>query len=101
MKRRRVFRLMLAVSLAMTLLIGALGVWPARSAVPHLGYGFNVGVVDTDAATLLQMQFNWIKIFDVPGTTLPQSILLRVDVTGTMTITQLLSDIDNKLAYLN
>ncbi len=101
MKRRRFLRLMLAVSVAVTLLIGTLGVWPARSAVPHLGYGFNVGVVDTDAATLLQMQFNWIKIFDVPGTTLPQSILLRVDVTGTMTITQLLSDIDNKLAYLN
>ncbi len=101
MKRRRFFRLMLTVSLTVLLLIVILGVWIAQSAVPHLGYGFNVGDVGTDAITLTQMQFNWIKIFDVPGTTLPQSILLRVDVTNTTTISQLLNDLDNKLSYLN
>lgn len=100
MKRQRFFRLVLVVSLTMAVSIGALGVWPARSAVPHLGYGFNVEDAGAGAITLLQMGFNWIKIFDVPGTTLPQSILLRVDVTSATTVPGLLADLDNKLNYL-
>jgi hypothetical protein len=101
MTRRRWFQFVLSVSLSLAAMLIVVAVLPARSAVPHLGYGFNVGVVGTDAMKLQQMQFNWIKIFDVPGTTLPQSILLRVDVTHTTTIPQLLSDLDKKLNYLS
>jgi hypothetical protein len=92
--------MLLALSLTMVLLMGILGVWTARSAVPHLGYGFNVADVGTGATTLLQMSFNWIKIFEVPGTTLPQAALLRVTATSTTTIPALLADLDNKLTYL-
>ena len=101
MKRRSFLKVLLAVGLAVMLLFVVAGVWPARSAVPHLGYGFNVGDVGADAITLQQMGFNWIKIFDVPGTTLPQSVLLRVNITYTTTVSSLLTDLDNKLTYLN
>src|SRR5512136_2758676 len=100
MTRRRWFQFVLSVSLSLAAMLIVVAALPVRSAVPHLGYGFNVGAVGTDAVKLLQMQFNWIKIFDVPGTALPQSILLRVDVTHTTTISQLLSDLDDKLNYL-
>ena len=101
MDRRRILRLMLTVCLAVTLVIGALGVWSAQSAVPHLGYGFNVADPGAGSTTLLQLGFNWIKVFDVPGSTWPQSILLRVDVTSTTTVSSLIIDLDNKLNYLN
>jgi len=65
MKRRRFFRPMLAVSLAAALLIGALEVWPARSAAPHLAYGFNL---HADVQGMLDMGFDWLKGF--PGTNL-------------------------------
>ncbi len=101
MDRRRFMRLLLTVCLAVTLVIGALGVWPAQSAVPHLGYGFNVADVGTGATTLLQLGFNWIKVFDVSASPLPQSILLRVNATSTTTVSSLIIDLDNKLNYLN
>lgn len=101
MTRRRWFQLELSISLSLAAVLMVIAVLPARSAVPHLGYGANVAFVGTDSVKLQQMQFNWIKIFDVPATALPQSILLRVDVTHTTTIPQLLSDIDNKLNFLN
>jgi hypothetical protein len=61
MKRQRFFKLMVAVGLAAALLIGTLGVWPARSAAPHLAYGFNVA--DWDVTRMLNMGFDWIKLF--------------------------------------
>jgi hypothetical protein len=97
MKRRRFFRLVLAVSLTVAALIGALGVWPARSANHHLGYGFNVAEWDT--ARLATMGFNWIKIFEVPPQPLPQYVLLRVNVTAATTLTNLHNDLAAKLAY--
>lgn len=100
MGRRSLFRLWLTIALAAVMWIGAAGVWPARSAVPHLGYGFNVADVGAGAITLLQMGFNWIKIFEVPGTTLPQAVLLRVTATSATTVPALLTDLDNKLNYL-
>jgi hypothetical protein len=75
MKRQRVFRLLLTVSLAAVLLIGALGVWPVRSVAPHLAYGFNLYA---DVAGMLNMGFDWLKGF--PGTNLagypPQTNIL-------------------------
>ncbi len=65
MKRRRFFRPMLAVSLAAAVLIGALRVWPAQSAAPHLAYGFNLYA---DVQGMLEMDFDWLKGF--PGSNL-------------------------------
>ena len=65
MKRRRFFRPMLAVSLAVAVLIGALRAWPAQSAAPHLAYGFNL---HADVQGMLDMGFDWLKGF--PGTNL-------------------------------
>src|SRR5512134_1361698 len=65
MNRSRFFKLTLTISLAVTLLIGTLGVWPAQSAVPHLAYGFNLYA---DVQSLLNMGFDWLKGF--PGSNL-------------------------------
>lgn len=97
MKRRRFFRSMLAVGLAVALLSSMLGVWPARSASRHLGYGFNVAPWDT--TRLSDMGFNWIKVFEAPQTPLPQYVLLRVEVTAATTLTDLQNDIAAKLAF--
>jgi hypothetical protein len=46
------------------------------TSVPHLGYGFNVTIWDTD---LIQaMGFDWMKVFDPPGGPQPVHILLRL-----------------------
>ncbi len=42
-----------------------------------LGYGFNVA--DWDVPLLQEMGFNWIKVFNAPGSRLPVHVLLRVD----------------------
>ena len=97
MKRLRFLRLLLAIGLAAALLIGSAGVWPARSANHHLGYGFNVAEWDT--ARLSAMHFNWIKVFEVPQVPLPQYVLLRVDVTAATTLAGLQNDIAAKLAF--
>jgi hypothetical protein len=65
MTDRHFFRLIMTVSLTVALLIGALGVWPARSAVPHLAYGFNLYA---DVQGMLGMGFDWLKGF--PGSNL-------------------------------
>lgn len=75
MRRRQFFRLMLTVVLAAVLLLGVWGIWPARSAVPHLGYGFNLYA---DVQGMLNMGFDWLKGF--PGSNLagypPQTNIL-------------------------
>ncbi len=82
------------------LLLGLSGALLARSAVAHLGYGFNV-TSDGQAPSLSNLNFNWIKLFDVPSAPVDtQAILLRVDVTGAITVSDLLIDLDNKLNYL-
>jgi hypothetical protein len=62
MKRRSFFRMLLTFSLAVALLLVTMGVWPARSAVPHLAYGFNLYA---DVQGMLNMGFDWKKGF--PG----------------------------------
>lgn len=91
-------RCLLIGSLVAGLLI-AVGVSTTRSAVPHLGYGFNV--VDPFNPRLSAMGFNWVKIFDVVPDNLAQTVLLRVDVTHAVSVADLLIDLDNKLNYLS
>ncbi len=62
MRRKHLFRLAVVITLAVTLLSATLGVWPARSAVPHLAYGFNLYA---DVQGMLNMGFDWKKGF--PG----------------------------------
>ncbi len=45
-----------------------------------LGYGFNVAAWDVDR--LQAMGFNWIKVFNGPGSRLPVNVLLRVDANA-------------------
>jgi hypothetical protein len=75
MNRSRFFKLTLTISLAVTFLIGTLGVWRAQSAVPHLAYGFNL---HADVQSMLNMGFDWLKGF--PGSNLsgypPQTNIL-------------------------
>jgi hypothetical protein len=86
------FRLFAVLSLAAVVL----GVAPAAlSAVPHLGYGYNTAALES------AMGFNWIKIFEVPPTNLPMTTLLRVEANSSISVAELLTDLDNKLAYLN
>lgn len=70
----------------------------APSTVPHLGYGFNVAALDT--ARLTAIGFNWIKVFEVTSSNLPQAILLRVEANSTLSTAAVLADLDNKLNYL-
>ena len=93
MKRSR------ALCLIIVLLLISIGSLPARSSVPHLGYGFNVA--DWDVARLQSMSFNWIKVFEAPQSQLPQYVLLRVDANSGTSVSQLLADLDNKLVYKN
>lgn len=96
--RRLTKRIGLILILGVVLLATG-GALPARSAVPHLGYGFNVAGLDT--ARLSAMGFNWVKIFETPPDNLPQTILLRVEANNTRSADDLRTDLDNQLTYLN
>lgn len=54
---------------------------PTQATPPHLGYGANVAAWDT--GLLSDMGFNWIKVFNAPGSDLPQNVLIRVDANHT------------------
>lgn len=68
-----------------TFLLVITGLWlrphPTHATAPHLGYGANVAAWDT--ALLSSMGFNWIKVFNAPGSPLPQHVLIRVDADYT------------------
>lgn len=53
---------------------------PERSDELALGYGFNVTA--WDVARLESMGFNWIKVFNPPGSRLPLNVLLRIEAHG-------------------
>jgi hypothetical protein len=94
--RRLTQRLSLILILGGVLLVTG-GAPPARSAVPHLGYGFNVAAWDIDR--LQTMGFNWIKVFDAPTELLPVLVLVRIEATAQTSVSDLLADLDAKLAY--
>lgn len=54
---------------------------PTQATSPHLGYGANVA--EWDISLLNSMGFNWIKVFNAPGSDLPQNVLIRVDANYT------------------
>lgn len=49
-------------------------------AATDLGYGFNVAAWDIDR--LQALGFNWIKVFNGPGSRLPVNVLLRVEANA-------------------
>lgn len=86
MKRRRLFKIVSVITLAVALLSGALGVWPVQSAVPHLAYGFNL---HADVQGMLDMGFDWKKGFPGENVTVYPSqmkILFRVSATYSNTL---------------
>jgi hypothetical protein len=99
MIRQRWLQLVLSTGLSLVAALLVLVVLPARSAVPHLGYGFNVA--EWDVGRLQTLGFNWIKVFDVPMSPLPVSVLVRVEATAQTSINDLLADLDAKLVYKN
>jgi hypothetical protein len=52
----------------------------AAATEPVLGYGFNVAAWDSDL--LRSMGFNWMKVFNGPGSRWPVNMLLRVEATA-------------------
>jgi hypothetical protein len=74
----RLFFIPILALAALAALVGQL-----RSAAPQsgdelaLGYGFNVAT--WDIARIESLGFNWIKVFNPPGSRLPLNVLLRVD----------------------
>lgn len=48
---------------------------------PAFGYGFNMAEWDVDKVQ--GMGFNWMKVFNGPGSRLPVNVLLRVDANAT------------------
>ncbi len=62
----------------LALLVGHLrGAAPENGEELALGYGFNVAI--WDIPRIEGMGFNWIKVFNPPGSRLPLNVLLRVD----------------------
>ena len=59
MMRRHWVKLVLSMGFSVTTVLLALAALPARSVVPHLGYGFNVA--EWDVGRLQALGFNWIK----------------------------------------
>ncbi len=51
------------------------------NATNNFGYGFNVASWDVNL--IQSMGFNWMKVFNGPGSRLPVNILLRVDANAT------------------
>ncbi len=98
MFRPRFFKLALSIGLSMFVMMIVLAVLPARSAVPHLGYGLIT--YHYDPQQLIHMNFGWIKLFnDPPQSPQAQPVLLRVDVTATTMLTDFQADLANKLAF--
>ncbi len=69
-----------SLALATWLLWLSLGGLRAETAVTDFGYGFNVAA--WDVSRLQAMGFNWMKVFNGPGSRLPVNILLRVDANA-------------------
>lgn len=69
-----------AVFLLLLLLIQAASSARAAPASNLFGYGFNVAAWDIDR--MQQMGFNWIKVFNGPGSRLPLKVLMRVEANA-------------------
>ena len=75
--------LLIGSFLLVAVLLGAMRVEAEKvteTAVSDFGYGFNVAAWDTDR--LQNMGFNWMKVFNAPGSRLPVNVLLRVEANA-------------------
>ncbi|MCB9421275.1 MAG: hypothetical protein H6667_15845 [Ardenticatenaceae bacterium] len=73
----------LLVALLLSVLLGAMQVeaeGAGETAVSDFGYGFNMAAWDLDR--LQNMGFNWMKVFNGPGSRLPVNVLLRVEANA-------------------
>ena len=52
------------------------------AAQPAATFGYGANVAEWDIAKLDSMGFNWIKVFNGPGSRLPLNVLLRVDANA-------------------
>jgi len=59
----------------------SVGVSTSTPTLDTFGYGFNVAAWDT--SLLQSMGFNWMKVFNVPGSKQPVNVLLRLDADVT------------------
>lgn len=75
----QISRLMTGFMGAVVLLTAVLHLLHAQpqQASATFGYGFNVAA--WDVAQLQAMGFNWMKVFNGPGSRLPVSVLMRID----------------------
>jgi len=84
--RRRHIGVSISLAAAAWLLTGILSSFHigaqslTAAAESDFGYGFNVAAWDTDL--LRSMGFNWMKVFNPPGTRWPVNMLLRVEATA-------------------
>lgn len=51
-----------------------------KTTLPTFGYGFNVAQWETDR--IQAIGFNWMKVFDPPGSKQPVNVLLRLDANA-------------------
>ncbi len=76
--------LALSTGLALFLFLGLTGLMAEETAVStptdSFGYGFNVAEWDT--TRLQDMGFNWMKVFNAPGSQQPVNVLLRLDANA-------------------
>lgn len=68
---------LVTLSLALFLQTLKAGDNQVTGAANGIGYGFNVS--DWDVSLMQSMGFNWIKIFNNPGSRLPVNVLVRVE----------------------
>lgn len=75
---KNVYKIFSIVSLSLLLLTAVLHTMSAhRENEMAFGYGFNMAVWDVEQVQA--MGFNWMKVFNGPGSRLPVQMLLRID----------------------
>ncbi|MFO7683578.1 MAG: hypothetical protein R6X34_26390 [Chloroflexota bacterium] len=72
--------LFIAFTLLFLLLHSLAGASTAARNLDEFGYGFNVDA--WDAARLQEMGFNWMKVFNGPGSRFPINMLMRVNASA-------------------
>ncbi len=96
MARRRFFKRILSIGLSVVVILIVFAALPARSSVPHLGYGFNLYA---DVQSMLDMGFDWLKGFpdtNLAGYPVQTNILFRYPAMYSNTL-----DITDVTAFSN
>ncbi len=80
---RQFSRLMAGLMGAVVLLTAVLHLMHAQPQQNNNTFGYGFNVADWDVPQLQAMGFNWIKVFNGPGSRLPLRVLLRIDAHAT------------------